>query len=511
MFVRLMPLALALTSAAMMAALPGCSRSFTDSGLDTAADDRTNPAAAPDGGTVPGEDPEPGAPEGGFARPDGGVPAPADAGRPVPGDAGRPVPDGGPVVTECGVVEPPVVSEFCARSVCECNPDAASECDEACWEAIDCALSACPDISDIGCVLSNCPDAPNVASLELYMCVVQEPSCWREPSDRDPVCGDGILDATEDCEPELMVASCEAFGFTGGVLGCDSECNLDFNDCTTCGNGVAEGREECDGDDLIGGSCEGFGFGGGELSCGRNCTLNTRGCDRCGDGQITGAERCEGRDLVGQTCSSLGFGGGTLLCDDTTCGYDTSMCSLCGDGVVSAGENCDGNDLAGASCDSLGLGTGALSCDPTSCLFDSRACQQGPSCGNGVAETGEQCDGRDLANQSCESLGFDGGSLSCNVQSCRFDRSRCENDPPPEPPDGPTCTDECVERVCGEILAECAARPDCEGALECVDECRGSPDLGCVMGCLGDLESAAVALVATDCVRDCQADCTIEF
>ena len=45
----------------------------------------------------------------------------------------------------------------------------------------------------------------------------------------------------------------------------------------------------------------------------------------CGDGIIEGREDCEGEDLNGQTCESLGYGGGELTCD-IACSFDTSDC-----------------------------------------------------------------------------------------------------------------------------------------------------------------------------------------
>ncbi|HEX6862412.1 MAG TPA: DNRLRE domain-containing protein, partial [Thermoanaerobaculia bacterium] len=50
-------------------------------------------------------------------------------------------------------------------------------------------------------------------------------------------------------------------------------------------------------------------------------------------------------------------------------------------------------------------------------------------CGNNVKETGEQCDGSDLAGQTCVSLGFGGGTLSCSA-SCAFVTTACTAPPP---------------------------------------------------------------------------------
>jgi len=52
------------------------------------------------------------------------------------------------------------------------------------------------------------------------------------------------------------------------------------------------------------------------------------------------------------------------------------------------------------------------------------------NCGNGVIDTGEQCDGSNLNSQTCEGLGFTGGTLSCSY--CAFDTSGCTG--PPRPP-----------------------------------------------------------------------------
>jgi hypothetical protein len=47
----------------------------------------------------------------------------------------------------------------------------------------------------------------------------------------------------------------------------------------------------------------------------------------------------------------------------------------------------------------------------------------GGTCGNGGLDPGEQCDGSNLDGQTCQSLGFGGGTLACS--NCAFDTSRC--------------------------------------------------------------------------------------
>ena len=56
--------------------------------------------------------------------------------------------------------------------------------------------------------------------------------------------------------------------------------------------------------------------------------------------------------------------------------------SVCGDGVKESGEQCDGSDLAGASCTSQGYTGGTLSCS-ASCTFNTSACTSGGGGGGG--------------------------------------------------------------------------------------------------------------------------------
>lgn len=56
----------------------------------------------------------------------------------------------------------------------------------------------------------------------------------------------------------------------------------------------------------------------------------------------------------------------------------------CGDGTVNAfGETCDGADLGGATCESLGFNAGSLACLP-SCAFDTSGCSSAEECTDGI-------------------------------------------------------------------------------------------------------------------------------
>ncbi len=197
----------------------------------------------------------------------------------------------------------------------------------------------------------------------------------------------------------------------------------------TCGNGTLDPGEICDGVQLAGQSCRSLGFAAGELACTERCTFDVSQCEDtpplCGNSVLEPGEECDQEDLGGATCESLGFFGGQLLCD-VSCLLDTSNCLLlpptCGNGELDPDEECDGADLAGQTCQSLGFGGGALACSQD-CAFDTTACTSS-QCGNGQADPGEECDGADLAGQTCQSLGFDGGALACS-QDCAFDTTAC--------------------------------------------------------------------------------------
>ncbi|WAS93700.1 hypothetical protein [Nannocystis punicea] len=144
----------------------------------------------------------------------------------------------------------------------------------------------------------------------------------------------------------------------------------------------------------------------------------------CGDGNVDANEACDGESLVGSTCTTEGFGAGTLLCGPD-CQLFTDGCYTCGDGLVHMAEACDGANFNGKSCVGLGYGGGNLVCAPNCKSIDTAGCTPLASCGNGVKEGAEQCDGPQLGGQSCVGLGYDQGLLSCTA-SCTIDTSGCE-------------------------------------------------------------------------------------
>ncbi len=261
-------------------------------------------------------------------------------------------------------------------------------------------------------------------------------------------CGDGVVDPGEQCDGlDVDGASCTSMGAYGGRLWCRDDCTLELCECewasgdepagcepAVCGDGVAEGSESCDGSDIptwdeADSACEavlGFPYHG-SVSCTDDCRLDTDSCTSCGDGILQGSyEECDGTplDVDGEPleCSSeLGDEwSGTPGCAE--CEIDYSTCyQTCGDGVVDEGEQCDGEALGDDTCESLGFMEGTLSCD-SNCQFQTSSCVS--FCGNGELDESEECDGQALGAQTCESLGFVGGQLQCS-NACEYALGDC--------------------------------------------------------------------------------------
>jgi hypothetical protein len=137
-----------------------------------------------------------------------------------------------------------------------------------------------------------------------------------------PVCGDGIVEGDlEKCEPgdgetgpDLQGETCTSLGAGRGELGCAADCRYDFSGCSSCGNDMIDGREECDGSDL-GEHTECVDYDAdvyidGPLGCRANCTYDVTDCVLCtaagGDCEDT-AECCGSAacGVVTKTCGLL--------------------------------------------------------------------------------------------------------------------------------------------------------------------------------------------------------------
>jgi alpha-tubulin suppressor-like RCC1 family protein len=247
-------------------------------------------------------------------------------------------------------------------------------------------------------------------------------------------CGDGVIDVGEHCDGDnISGANCFTEGYYDGDLSCTDDCTFDVSDCQSegyCGDGSKQDAEECDGNNIGDITCLMYGYWGGTPVCDSNCNLDISDCEQyesCGDGSLQPEfEICEGEDLNSESCNTLGYYGGILRCTDN-CLYDESNCEMagsCGDNIAQLGygEECDLGDIQGESCDSLGYYGGELTCGEE-CLFDVSGC--GAICGDGeFDENNEDCDGDFLNYSSCYYQGNWNGLLACS-EECSFDLNDC--------------------------------------------------------------------------------------
>jgi cysteine-rich repeat protein len=197
---------------------------------------------------------------------------------------------------------------------------------------------------------------------------------------RDAACGNGRLEAGEECDD----------GDTADCDGCTTRCRRE----TGCGDGAVCDDEVCD--DGNRDDCDG---------CSGACAAETGLL--CGDGVVNAAcgEECDppvaGR-CTGECLREPGCGDGILDpgegCDDgntTDCDGCSAACRVetgCGDGVVCGAEQCD--DGNATSCDG---------CSPACAI------ELGPQCGDGI--TNAACD------EECDPPGA--GPPACNYR-CRL-------------------------------------------------------------------------------------------
>jgi hypothetical protein len=277
-------------------------------------------------------------------------------------------------------------------------------------------------------------------------------------------------------------------------------------------------------------------------------------CGSCGDSIIGPAEACDppescpGRRACTATavCISAAYSGSAEACtarcelspindcrdgdgccpDGCAPGNDDDCSSSCGDGVVGDDETCEDASAttcsepceAGASCMSA-LATGSADNCNTACVHspiteaidDDDCCPPGahaqndsdcaPSCGNGVAEPGEKCDGDTFCGDNCRPLNQrercvvieDARMSVCSECTCLH----CMEE-----------TLDCLSSGDAQRDADCRAVSDCALAAKCFGDacyCGDSPDCAYPNGpCRSVIQAAARSRELT--VAQCQDD-----
>lgn len=252
------------------------------------------------------------------------------------------------------------------------------------------------------------------------------------------------------------------------LLSSSASCVASFE--STCGNGVLDPNEECDGADLGGAVCSGD--CAGAPTCTAACTLDY---STCTDGYCDTA--------AGESCS--GCAADCVTPSAAVCG--NGVCEIAdGEDCVTCPTDCDGVQSGGPKtrfCCGYG-GTNPVACGDNRCSDQpGESCITGSAtacCGNGVCEGGEPNAG------ACDVDDCSGSPSVCGDGVCAPDESSasCPADcgPPPSvcgdgvcaaDEDEIGCPEDCAPAACinpGGLDVGQSCRSDSEC---CSDTCRG--------------------------------------
>ena len=338
------------------------------------------------------------------------------------------------------------------RAGCTANTTA---CTDACWQAFMSCLNGCTtDFCapfcqvDYGRCVAGCPaEAPCFDTCDAAT------GCVQCSTDDD---GDGVGDATDNC-PGVPNPTQSDLDHDGVGDACDPQ---------TCGNGIREGTEACDG-----GAC-----------CTSACQLASNG-SACSDGNAcTQGDQCQSGSCVAGTpvacvasdqCHAAG-----------TCNPTTGACShpvrpdhsTCSDGdACTTGDECAAGSCVGAPIDcSDSSACTADSCVGGTCVHANTAgpCDDGDAC-----TTGEQC-----AGGSCGG----GSALDCDDHN-------------------PCTTDMCASASgCGHTpIPGCICQT--AACTTCRDQCASAAST-CSDGCWTAFNACLNGCTTTYCAPFCQVD-----
>lgn len=234
-----------------------------------------------------------------------------------------------------------------------------------------------PDISFNGVPTGIAEQRDNARTLDLTAQIVAD---FRQSA----TCGNGVIEGGEQCDgAALGGASCSGNGCSGGAVSCTASCTLDFSACTGCSlcdnDGICEAGEDC-------GNCANDCPSGSGASCGN-------GICEIGDGEdcLSCALDCAGQqggNPNNRFCCGDGAGTNPVGCSDGRCSAGGVQCSgtatgawCCGDGICEGGET---SNICGIDCG-----------PPPMCLGAGAPCGVGGDCCSG------SCKGKG-GNKTCQ-------------------------------------------------------------------------------------------------------------
>lgn len=320
------------------------------------------------------------------------------------------------------------------------------------------------------------------------------------------LCGNGTLDGAELCDPAIgagqpgacpsscAASSCEVAQLAGSPDACTAQCvkspvacadadgccplgcdrDSDSDCSNSCGDGLVEGPETCDGD------------------CPTTCPTGT-----CVASVLTGdSSLC---NVVCETQSVLVCEDGDGCCPNGCTSDDDDDCETvteCGNGEVEPGELCDGNCPTSCAprnaCETARLEGSAQACNAscefspiTQCVGQDGCCPNGctssndsdcsATCGNGIVDAGETCDGNCPSvcnsNNACVRSTLSGSESQCTARCVESTVTQCVSNDGCCPAGCTSSNDNdcgCIPKTCADLGAACGNPPNgCGQTLQC--------------------------------------------
>lgn len=193
----------------------------------------------------------------------------------------------------------------------------------------------------------------------------------------------------------FWVVSCNDNSKKNNQNNINNNVNNNVNNQNICGNGIAEGNEFCDGEDVRGNTCQTVGnFSGGTLLCTPTCQWDTSHCEiACQDQCTEGEQQCVNNNTTRSLCTRQS--NGCTAWNVEVCPWSYPHCEMQGEQAVCVPMCANNCTLGESRCTSSGTGVENCVEDEFGCIhWRTQSCPWDMVCSldeNGTASCGYGC------------------------------------------------------------------------------------------------------------------------